>query len=39
MVEDPDEVRRKGMRKVVMGVGILLVVVVITIVILPMYAR
>jgi hypothetical protein len=36
---DPDEIRRRGMRKVVIGVGMLLIVVVATFVLLPLYAR
>jgi hypothetical protein len=36
-MQDPDEIRRAGMRKVAIGVGLLVVVVVITILIAPMY--
>ncbi len=36
---DPDAVRRRGVRKVVIGVGMLLVIVVMLFVAAPFYAR
>jgi hypothetical protein len=36
---DPDEIRRRGIRRLVIGVGILLLVVVLTFMMLPNYFR
>ena len=36
---DPDEVRRRGARKALIGVAILLAVIVLTFFVLPQYSR
>jgi hypothetical protein len=36
---DPDEIRRRGKRKVVIGVGMLVILTVVMFVIYPLYAR
>jgi hypothetical protein len=36
---DPDARRRRGIQKLVIGVGLLVLVVVVTVVIAPMYYR
>jgi hypothetical protein len=38
-VQDSDEIRRQGIRKVAIGVGLLVVVVIITVLIIPLYFR